>query len=99
MARLEDLALDIVVGGLQRQGELALFASCRGQEAAQIGAAASLRNRAPRSFQYRGLAPLIAGREIRVHAEAKIDGDGQQAARCRSETGSDEVKMEATAKW
>src|SRR6201988_2875217 len=28
---------------LQRQGELALFASCRGQEAAQIGAAACLR--------------------------------------------------------
>ena len=35
--------LDIEFVNLQRQGELALFASCRGQEAAQIGAAACLR--------------------------------------------------------
>ncbi len=35
--------LDVEFVNLQRQGELALFASCRGQEAAQIGAAACLR--------------------------------------------------------
>ncbi|MCV7345950.1 pyruvate dehydrogenase (acetyl-transferring) E1 component subunit alpha [Mycolicibacterium rhodesiae] len=35
--------LDIEFVNLQRQGELALYASCRGQEAAQIGAAAALR--------------------------------------------------------
>jgi 2-oxoisovalerate dehydrogenase E1 component alpha subunit len=34
--------LDVEFVNLQRQGELALFASCRGQEAAQIGAAACL---------------------------------------------------------
>ncbi len=32
--------LDTEFNNLQRQGELALYASCRGQEAAQIGAAA-----------------------------------------------------------
>jgi pyruvate dehydrogenase E1 component alpha subunit len=35
--------LDAEFVNLQRQGELALYASCRGQEAAQIGAAACLR--------------------------------------------------------
>ncbi|WP_431236751.1 pyruvate dehydrogenase (acetyl-transferring) E1 component subunit alpha [Mycolicibacterium aichiense] len=35
--------LDVEFVNLQRQGELALYASCRGQEAAQIGAAAALR--------------------------------------------------------
>ena len=35
--------LDAEFVNLQRQGELALFASCRGQEAAQIGATACLR--------------------------------------------------------
>ena len=35
--------LDTEFVNLQRQGELALFASCRGQEAAQVGAAACLR--------------------------------------------------------
>lgn len=35
--------LDAEFVNLKRQGELALFASCRGQEAAQIGAAACLR--------------------------------------------------------
>ena len=34
--------LDTEFVNLQRQGELALFASCRGQEATQIGAAACL---------------------------------------------------------
>ena len=32
--------LDVELVNLQRQGELALYASCRGQEAAQVGAAA-----------------------------------------------------------
>ncbi len=35
--------IDIEFVNLQRQGELALFASCRGQEAAQVGATACLR--------------------------------------------------------
>ncbi|WP_431231181.1 pyruvate dehydrogenase (acetyl-transferring) E1 component subunit alpha [Mycolicibacterium psychrotolerans] len=35
--------LDVEFVNLQRQGELALYASCRGQEAAQIGSAAALR--------------------------------------------------------
>ena len=34
--------LDTEFINLQRQGELALFASCRGQEAAQVGAVACL---------------------------------------------------------
>ena len=34
--------LDSEFTNLQRQGELALYASCRGQEAAQIGAVACL---------------------------------------------------------
>jgi 2-oxoisovalerate dehydrogenase E1 component alpha subunit len=54
---------------LQRQGELALFASCRGQEAAQIGAAACLRKtdwlfpqyREIGAFLLRGIAPAQMG--------------------------------------
>jgi 2-oxoisovalerate dehydrogenase E1 component alpha subunit len=54
---------------LQRQGELALFASCRGQEAAQIGAAASLRKtdwlfpqyREIGAFLLRGITPAQMG--------------------------------------
>lgn len=50
---------------LQRQGELALYASCRGQEAAQVGAAACLRKtdwlfpqyRELGAFLVRGIAP------------------------------------------
>lgn len=50
---------------LQRQGELALYASCRGQEAAQVGAVACLRKtdwlfpqyRELGSFLVRGIAP------------------------------------------
>ncbi|WP_328358527.1 pyruvate dehydrogenase (acetyl-transferring) E1 component subunit alpha [Mycobacterium sp. NBC_00419] len=50
---------------LQRQGELALYASCRGQEAAQVGAAACLRKtdwlfpqfRELGVFLVRGIAP------------------------------------------
>src|SRR6476620_5627594 len=61
--------LDGELINLQRQGELALFASCRGQEAAQIGAAASLRKTAwmfPQSreigaFLLRGITRSVIG--------------------------------------
>src|SRR5689334_5559033 len=47
---------------LQRQGELALYASCRGQEAAQVGAAACLRKTDWLFPQYRELgAYLVRG--------------------------------------
>mgnify|MGYP000754835574 CR=1 FL=1 len=54
---------------LQRQGELALYASCRGQEAAQIGAAACLRKtdwlfpqyRELGAFLLRGITPAQVG--------------------------------------
>ncbi len=54
---------------LQRQGELALFASCRGQEAAQIGAAACLHKtdwlfpqyREIGAFLLRGITPAQMG--------------------------------------
>ncbi|MBB3603034.1 pyruvate dehydrogenase E1 component alpha subunit [Mycolicibacterium sp. BK556] len=57
--------LDVEFVHLQRQGELALYASCRGQEAAQIGAAACLRKtdwlfpqfRELGVFLVRGIAP------------------------------------------
>lgn len=57
--------LDVEFVNLQRQGELALYASCRGQEAAQIGAAACLRKtdwlfpqfRELGVFLVRGIAP------------------------------------------
>jgi len=61
--------LDIEFVNLQRQGELALFASCRGQEAAQIGATACLRKtdwlfpqyREIGSFLIRGISPAQMG--------------------------------------
>src|SRR6195256_302431 len=54
---------------LQRQGELALFPSCRGQEAAQIGAVACLRKtdwlfpqyREIGAFLLRGITPAQMG--------------------------------------
>ncbi|MGY4711742.1 pyruvate dehydrogenase (acetyl-transferring) E1 component subunit alpha [Mycolicibacterium sp. CBM1] len=57
--------LDSEFVNLQRQGELALYASCRGQEAAQVGAAACLRKsdwlfpqyRELGAFLVRGIAP------------------------------------------
>ncbi len=51
--------LDAEFVNLQRQGELALFASCRGQEAAQIGAAAALRKTDWLFPQYRELGVLL----------------------------------------
>jgi 2-oxoisovalerate dehydrogenase E1 component alpha subunit len=61
--------LDVEFVNLQRQGELALFASCRGQEAAQIGATACLRKtdwlfpqyREIGSFLIRGISPAQMG--------------------------------------
>lgn len=58
-------ALDGEFVNLQRQGELALYASCRGQEAAQVGAVACLRKsdwlfpqyRELGAFLVRGIAP------------------------------------------
>jgi 2-oxoisovalerate dehydrogenase E1 component alpha subunit len=62
-------ALDGEFTNLQRQGELALFASCRGQEAAQIGSAACLRKtdwlfpqyREIGAFLLRGITPAQMG--------------------------------------
>ena len=45
---------------LQRQGELALYAACRGQEAAQVGAAACLRKTDWLFPQYRELGAFLA---------------------------------------
>ncbi|MGW0160659.1 pyruvate dehydrogenase (acetyl-transferring) E1 component subunit alpha [Mycobacterium sp. NPDC003323] len=61
--------LDTEFVNLQRQGELALYASCRGQEAAQVGAAACLRKtdwlfpqyRELGTFLVRGIAPAQMG--------------------------------------
>ena len=61
--------LDTEFVNLQRQGELALFASCRGQEAAQIGATACLRKtdwlfpqyREIGAFLLRGITPAQMG--------------------------------------
>jgi 2-oxoisovalerate dehydrogenase E1 component alpha subunit len=51
--------LDSEFVNLQRQGELALYASCRGQEAAQIGAAACLRKTDWLFPQYREIGALL----------------------------------------
>ncbi|WP_435673807.1 pyruvate dehydrogenase (acetyl-transferring) E1 component subunit alpha [Mycolicibacter senuensis] len=51
--------LDSEFINLQRQGELALFASCRGQEAAQIGATGCLRKTDWLFPQYRELGAFI----------------------------------------
>lgn len=52
--------LDTELVNLQRQGELALYASCRGQEAAQVGAAASLRDTDWLFPQYRELGVFLS---------------------------------------
>ena len=51
--------LDSEFINLQRQGELALFASCRGQEAAQIGATACLRKTDWLFPQYREIGAFL----------------------------------------
>jgi len=61
--------LDDELVNLQRQGQLALFAPCRGQEAAQVGCAAALRDtdwmfpqyRELGCFLYRGVDPVGIG--------------------------------------
>lgn len=60
--------LDTEFVNLQRQGELALFASCRGQEAAQVGAAAALRKTDWMFPQYRELGAFL----VRGIAPAKL---------------------------
>ncbi|WP_254848404.1 thiamine pyrophosphate-dependent enzyme, partial [Mycobacterium sp. SP-6446] len=52
--------LDTEFVNLKRQGQLALFASCRGQEAAQVGAAACLRKTDWLFPQYRELGAFLA---------------------------------------
>lgn len=52
--------LDTEFVNLQRQGELGLYASCRGQEAAQVGAAAGLRKTDWLFPQYRELGVFVA---------------------------------------
>lgn len=52
-------AVDDEFTNLQRQGELALYASCRGQEAAQIGATAALRKTDWLFPQYRELGVFL----------------------------------------
>ena len=64
--------LDTEFVNLQRQGELALFASCRGQEAAQIGTTAACAKtdwlfpqyRELGAFLLRGLTPAQIGRGV-----------------------------------
>ena len=63
--------LDTEFVNLQRQGELALFASCRGQEAAQIGAAACLPKTDWLFPQYREIGAFL----LRGH-HAGADGRG-----------------------
>ena len=57
MAVTRDLDAEFI--NLQRQGELGLFASCRGQEAAQIGATAAVRKTDWLFPQYRELGVLL----------------------------------------
>ena len=72
--------LDTEFVNLQRQGELALFASCRGQEAAQIGAAACLRKtdwlfpqyRELGVFMVRGITPSQMGAVWRGRSDDEL---------------------------
>jgi len=79
--------LDAEFVNLQRQGELGLFASCRGQEAAQIGAAAAVRKTDWLFPQYRELGVLLL-RGIALPALAAVwrgswhGGPGFTAKRC-----------------
>ena len=54
--------LDEEFVNLQRQGQLGLFASCRGQEAAQVGAASALRPTDWLFPQYRELGAFVVRR-------------------------------------
>ncbi|OHV04235.1 pyruvate dehydrogenase (acetyl-transferring) E1 component subunit alpha [Mycobacterium talmoniae] len=66
--------LDTELINLQRQGELALFASCRGQEAAQIGAAACLRKTDWLFPQYRELGVFLVRGIPAAHVAAAWRG-------------------------
>ncbi|MCW2654510.1 MAG: pyruvate dehydrogenase (acetyl-transferring) component subunit alpha [Mycobacterium sp.] len=79
--------VDAELVNLQRQGELALFASCRGQEAAQIGAAAAVRKTDWLFPQYRELGVLLLrgiplGRIVEVWRGNWHGGRGFIAKRC-----------------
>ena len=84
--------LDTEFINLQRQGELALFASCRGQEAAQIGATASLRKtdwlfpqyREIGAFLLRGITPAQMGAVWRASGTVGSDSPRSVARRYRS---------------
>jgi 3-methylfumaryl-CoA hydratase len=56
--------------------------------------AASLGGRAPRLFNYRGVAPLIVGTPLRVCGRREATGE----VKCWTETGEG-IKMDATATW
>jgi pyruvate dehydrogenase E1 component alpha subunit len=62
--------VDTELVNLQRQGELALYASCRGQEAAQVGAAACLRKTDWLFPQYRELGVYLVRGIPAVHVGA-----------------------------
>ena len=70
--------LDTEFINLQRQGELALYASCRGQEAAQIGAVACLRKTDWLFPQYREIGAFLLAR---YHAGPDGCGVAGQLAR------------------
>src|SRR5690606_24391868 len=79
--------LDAEFVNLQRQGELALYPSCRGQEAAQVGAAACLRDIDWLFPQYRELGAFLT-RGITPQQLAEVwrgrwhGGSGFTAKRC-----------------
>ncbi|UQX12664.1 pyruvate dehydrogenase (acetyl-transferring) E1 component subunit alpha [Candidatus Mycobacterium methanotrophicum] len=66
--------LDAEFINLQRQGELALFASCRGQEAAQVGGAACLRKSDWLFPQYRELGAFVVRGIPSAHVAAMWRG-------------------------
>jgi 2-oxoisovalerate dehydrogenase E1 component alpha subunit len=66
--------LDTEFVNLQRQGELALFTPCRGQEAAQVGAAACLRKTDWLFPQYRELGVFLVRGIAPAHVAAAWRG-------------------------
>ena len=57
--------------------------------------AATLGGRAPRRFDYRGVAVLIAGQRFQVHGRR----DGENGAQCWTQDASGTVNMQASATW
>ncbi|ORX07223.1 pyruvate dehydrogenase (acetyl-transferring) E1 component subunit alpha [Mycolicibacillus trivialis] len=85
MAVTRDVDTELV--NLQRQGELALVAPCRGQEAAQVGAAAALRDTDWLFPQYRELGVFLtrgfeAHELIPVFRGSWTGGSGFAERRC-----------------